>query len=279
MSLARLSLPSLSVRRGAIIGVGSGTTPINPLVTAWRAAAVDAGGGVSDARLLPASNLVDTLQAAAINLDALWLLAVDDPAFPQSALIDLIALIESAPSGSPIFSTAGITGNGTTAVIDTNLAPADCTHFTLNSGMFGCYVRTSRGDGSYIDMGTNETGDVSELVPRWSDGNNYANLNGGFDGGAPGPADVKGLWIVNRIDATSVEVWQNDVLLRTVTHTATGLEPSHFNILAGKNSDGSSLAAATHDQISAAYVGALSAPQVPIFAAAMTTFLTAVGSI
>ena len=102
-------------------------------------------------------------------LDALYVFDA-----PSTTIADTNIISSSFPAvlhNSPTFTAnVGYTGNGSNAVIDTQLAPsAGGTNYSLDAGSIGVYILTSRAttSGLIFDLATNFGSDLSAYLDRW----------------------------------------------------------------------------------------------------------------
>jgi hypothetical protein len=132
-------------------------------------------------------------------------------------------------SGTSTFTSAGVTGNGTTGYMDTGYNPA--TSGALNSSHLSVYSRTigSQNDSGEIGSGTTiyqqitirDTGDDATVALN-ANVNYVANM------------DSHGFYIASRVNSSQVKLYKNNSLLGTVSRISSSL-PNRNIFVGGVN--------------------------------------------
>ena len=156
-------------------------------------------------------------------LDYFFLFAQDQQANARISLVNSGSFVVTEHN-SPVWTTnLGYTGNGTNIYLSTNYTDSSSSvNYTLNSGMYGCYLRNVVGAGAKVNMGayngttgtllaTNLTGGVIEGL---------INNNSSFSAGAVG---TQGLFSVVRTGSTTTNIYKNGTSVATNAGAATAL--------------------------------------------------------
>jgi hypothetical protein len=131
------------------------------------------------------------------------------------------------------FASTGVTGNGTSAYMDTGLVPNG--NLSQNDTHAGIYSRTNSKTRDEIEMGV---GSANFYFSTYYAGGPGAISNihtTGFGGGAS-QANSLGLFLSQRTTSTNTNIYQNNTLIRT--NTQASVTPSSSNIILGGNSAG-----------------------------------------
>ncbi|CAB4165299.1 hypothetical protein UFOVP833_45 [uncultured Caudovirales phage] len=254
----------------------------DPIVLAWNAAVIAAGGSVSGARLRIWSTMWAGIRADGD-------LALIDYALPlcgedsQSSLIDFIGLRTATAVNSPTFTASqGYAGNGTTSYVNSGFNPSTMgTAYTLNSSFLMIYDRTARTDNAAVNnFGSVNAGATSATVlfPR------YLTLSGAAINEISGlatatsPANAKARWWGSRTTSTLTTLYQNTTSFVSSNSTTTVSIPSLNLFIGGRNNNGS-LALATTDQHAFAMAGGgLSSAQQGRLDGRVATAMAAIGA-
>lgn len=252
----------------------------DPAATTFFAAVDSAGGTIPDAERAAYNNMFIGLRESGL-LEVLDRLGVFATSSVQASLIDLIDPTKVVtPVADPVWvANQGYTSAGAGSCLDIDETPTDMTNWAQTSAMFGCAIRNNRtADQTGIVMGTIEAAGSSELVPKWSDGNCYCNLNSDGDSGDPGPTSVKGYWVVSRVEEAGFTVTLNDSIIRSVVDGTSGVATSDLYVLAGRNGSGDPIFNSP-DQVAMYYMGGgLTAPQISSLTAILDAYMAAVAA-
>lgn len=257
----------------------------NAETLAWRAAVIADGGSVSNQRLLIVDKLIFTLKGAGVwtKLDRLWLYAAENS---QSAGRDIKAAAAFASvNGSPTFTTnRGYTGTNasTTVFIDSGFNPSTAGgQYTQNLAHISAWIvdnAASSGVGGFAiglqDIATT----VSNIIPKFTDGNSYYRCNDA----APGSAGVanatsNAFFVASRTTNTQKDGYKNSADAGEGTANSAALTNGNFYILA-RNSVGTGANGGDGHQNAAVSIGGgLTSTDVTNFYNAMLTYMQAVG--
>jgi len=123
----------------------------------------------------------------------------------------------------------GFTGNGSNAHINLNWNPSvDGVNYQRDSASYGCYART---DIDSIVMGAADAGVANGSLFGIA-GANYASRINAASAEVVAYADPKGMFIVNRDDATDNDVYRNKIRVIDGSTASTGLTSKDFYALA-----------------------------------------------
>ena len=231
------------------------------------------------------ATLIDGLEADGLwaKLDALWMFAAD---ITGNAVVNLKSSSFTASLvNSPTFTAdEGYTGNGSTSYVSSTYTPSTAGgNYTQNSAAFGVYIRTDRATGSaFNDMGVQTTAGgskVSDLIPRWTDGNCYYTLNAATGGAFvnTGANSVRGFRALSRVGSTLATPYKNGTAVEAGdAATSSGLPAVAFYIGA-KNNAGTAANFST-DQIAASFIaGGLDATENSNLASRINAYMTSLG--
>lgn len=130
------------------------------------------------------------------------------------------------------FASTGVTPNGTSTYIDTNLLPS--TQLSLNSSHLSYYSRTLS-NATEVEIGNNSNQGGSLIEIRTS-GVTYYRINSGGSYISYNDGDSKAFYIANRTASNVINGWRNSTKVATGTVSSSGL--STFNIYIGAWNDG-----------------------------------------
>jgi len=214
-------------------------------------------------------------------LDLLYIFATNTS---TTALLNLVSTsFTAANTGALTFTTdQGFTGTGVVGgFIDTNWVPStNAVQYTLNGGMTGVYIRTSRVTANNMTgYGCNNVAGTSYSYFRGrnASGNIEAGLNDGTFGGFAN-ANVQGSWVMNRTSSSNIDIFKNagSTLLGNITATSVALPDRNMQVFQLGNGAGQG---PTTDQQAAFWAGGgFSAADVSSFQARVNAYMTAVGA-
>jgi hypothetical protein len=125
------------------------------------------------------------------------------------------------------FASTGVTGNGTSAYMDTNLQPS--TQLTLNSSHLSFYSRTLS-NGVEVEMGSEGAGNGSLIEIRTA-GVTYYRVNSGGTYISTSDSDSRAFYMANRTASNLIDGWRNST--KVVTGTVNSGALSTENIYVG----------------------------------------------
>lgn len=175
------------------------------------------------------NTLVQTLTDASIweKLDLFYVLANDAS---DNALINWIdpGTFDCTKTNEPTSFVAyeGYTGNGSDFLLDTNYDPASGTNMSLNSTAIGLYCRTDS-DALTYELGA-DTGSHQFIVTNYG-GNAYGRVNCESNVTAV-VSDSLGLYIANRPDSSTQEIFKNYSLLQSDSDAVASLPTDDLKI-------------------------------------------------
>jgi hypothetical protein len=148
-------------------------------------------------------------------------------------------------NGGVTYSSLGITGNGITGYMNTQLIPDN--ELSLNNTHL-CFYSRSDSAGNFISMGTNDNAITAlplfKTNPR-SSSNNFENLQYSYQAGQilnVSNATSQGFYLISRISSTSNKSYKNNSLVGTSTTLQNQTRISQFSIsLMGSNNNGTTL--------------------------------------
>lgn len=201
---------------------------------ASAAAYFAANTGLTDATIKAAVNqLYIDLKAASLytKFKGLWLLHLGSQSLCKWNLINPVdsdGAYRLTYSGGLTFASGGVTGNGSTNVINTHLAAS--VEFTVSSGCIGTYNRTNVAGGYCLSASDASTAKEIALISRYSDSRYYANY--GKDGSYISVAntDSRGLFCVNRNGTTNTEQYKNGSSVNAAAQASPALSSQAFYI-------------------------------------------------
>jgi len=253
----------------------------DPIVTAWSAAVVSAGGAPSAARLAIWSTMWAGIRADGdlSSFDSLWGFCGEDT---QSALIDFIGLRTATAVNSPTFTAnQGYAGNGTTSYINSTWNPV--THgvaYTQNSAGIILYDRTARTDAANVvncgiyDLATKIAGlgprQISNAVAGINN-NPAANLSVSQD-------NASGIWIASRTGANQLDFYRAAASIASSGASASTALLSLPMFVGGLNSAGVFSLGTTDQHSMFGTTGGLSSAAVARINPRLQTALTAIGA-
>jgi len=128
------------------------------------------------------------------------------------------------------FASTGVTPNGTSAYMDTNLSPSAT--LTQNSTHISFYSRTNVARAS-IDFNSNiGTSPCITLLAKWNDNTSYYGVNGAEVAGGS-PATSLGLYIASRTASNSQKLYKNNVIQNTSSSASTGIPTANLTLAKG----------------------------------------------
>jgi hypothetical protein len=139
------------------------------------------------------------------------------------------------------FASTGVTPNGTSAYMDTNLVPN--TSLTLNNTHLCVYSRTNVSGATLVDIGTNDN--ATTFIPLFklylrTVSNSFDSLQYSFAGGqtlSVSNSDSRGLFVSSRISSTSHKTYINGTLLGTNTTTQNQTTISKWSLYLGASNN------------------------------------------
>jgi hypothetical protein len=250
---------------------------LDPATTAWVGAVVAAGGTVSGGRQTTVNNLIVGLKADGVwaKLDRLWIYAAENT---QSALIDLVALVEAISISVTFTANRGYAGNGTSQYIRTLFnAATQGINYTRNAAHIAAWDNTSRASAPVMITGVDDGfGVITNLLPFSSNGI-VASINGA--GGQSDPTSTsQGFFIGQRNDGGETEYFYNGVSKGTTASAFSYPVVSQpFYVCASNTSTGDPVSFMT-DQISmVSYGGKFTSTETLAYYNRLRTYMTAVG--
>lgn len=214
-------------------------------------------------------------------LDLLYIFATNTS---TTALLNLVSTSFTANNTGALTFTAdqGFTGTGIAGgFIDTNWTPStNAVQYTLNGGMTGAYIRTSRVTANNMTAyGCNNVAGTSfsYFRGRNASGNTEGDLNSAAFGGTAN-ANVQGSWILNRTASNNIALFKNagSTPLANISATSVALPDRSMQVFQLGNGTGQG---PTTDQQAAFWAGGgFSAADVSSFQARINAYMTAVGA-
>lgn len=130
------------------------------------------------------------------------------------------------------FASTGVTGNGTSAYMDTGLNQA--TYLTQTNGEIGAYLRTDIA-GTYVDMGSYHAGSDYSLITKLGDNNFYGriatvDINSNYQ-----PPTTLGLFAIRANGLNSAKFSRNGIIQATKATTTFAIESLSIGIGAAIN--------------------------------------------
>lgn len=130
--------------------------------------------------------------------------------------------------GSITHNSNGITGDGSTGYGDTHIVPS--TSLSLNNTCIGVYVRNNTGTGYDIGGSNPNNSCKLYLIPRFTDDTFLGGVNQTTNTTFASTVST-GLWLENRINASSFSITQNNVLLTYSNVSSTCISDQSIYIL------------------------------------------------
>ena len=211
-------------------------------------------------------------------LDALYVFCTADAA---TALLNLCSSSFNATNNSATFTAdQGFAGTSasTTVYIDSGFNPSTAGgHYTQNACHAGVWVNADVGGQVDIALGISGSGSLTDLYPKYTDGNTYARIQDGTGSGGVAVASAAGHLIAVRTASNSQKIYKNaSDLGLTPSDTSGALLNKNIYILAENGPAGA--ANGYPGQLSVAHFGgALTATDVTNLNSRLGTFRTAVG--
>jgi hypothetical protein len=126
------------------------------------------------------------------------------------------------------FASTGVTGNGTSAYMDTNLSPSAT--LTQNSTHISFYSRTNVARTAMdVNSGTTIT---LRLISKWSDNTSYYGVNGAEVAGGT-TATTLGLFVASRTASNAQKLYKNNSVQNSSNSVSTGLPITNVYLGAG----------------------------------------------
>lgn len=144
--------------------------------------------------------------------------------------VDTDAAYRSTFSGTITHGSGGITSDGTSGYVNTNITPA----VLGGTGTFGTYVRTNNATGLY-EIGILDAGKYSSIISRYSGDFVFAGNLSTENEIASAYTDSRGFWIITRTTSNSFRVDKNASALATKTEAATAQSTLSFYELSLNN--------------------------------------------
>jgi hypothetical protein len=167
------------------------------------------------------------------------------------------------------FASTGVTGNGTSAYMNTNLNPS--TNLTLNSSHLSFYSRTNS-NGTEVEMGS-ETAPNGSVLEIRTVGVTYYKVNSGATYITYTDSDSRGFYLANRTASNVINGWKNSTKVATGTTSSSSL--SSANIFLGSLSQSGTPIYFTTKQCALASIGdGLNDTQASDFYTAVQAFQT-----
>jgi len=259
---------------------GGGAPNYDPIVVAWRAAVISAGGTVSAVRLRIWSDMWAGIRADGdlSSFDSLWGFCGEDT---QSALIDFIGLRTATAVNSPTFTAnQGYAGNGTTSYINSTWNPV--THgvaYTQNSAGIILYDRTARTDSAnYTGAGIYDGTNVAGLSPRFGGAPSGGVNNNAANNVAGTAANASGIWIASRTGANQLDFYRAAASIASSGASASTAPLNLSMFVGGLNLSGVMTLPSTDQNGMFGTTGGLSAAAVTRINLRLQTALTAIGA-
>jgi hypothetical protein len=128
------------------------------------------------------------------------------------------------------FASTGVTPNGTSAYMDTNISPSAT--LSQNSTHISFYSRTNVARAS-IDFNSNVgASPCITLLAKWSDNTSYYGVNSAEVGGGS-PATSLGLYIASRTGANNLKLYKNNTIQNTSGAASTGIPTANLTLAKG----------------------------------------------
>ena len=255
-----------------------GGAPVHsPQALAYLARTVGGNEGGNGTNI---ANLIDGLVSDGVwaKLDALYVLAQQNQTDAQLNLIGTsYSLVQSPgrlgvqPRDVAFTSYVGFgpfVGVNLNTGFDPTSAPSP--HYTQNNASYGFWAYAVSGSDAYPLMGQS-THDETAIYNNFGDGNFYGRLNG-VSGGVPSTI-TKGVFAVDRPDASNVYPYQNGVSAGAIAFASVAMGPNSFKVGGAPSAPSGS-----SQTLSAAFIGASlgSAGQLALYNR-LRTYMTAVG--
>ena len=187
------------------------TSGIDPDVQAFFSRVTAAGGTLTATEQTAVNTLVSALKSAGV-----WtLMKAIYPMVGASAAACAQNLKSSSFigtfTGGWTFTSAGVTGNGTSAYMGTSIIPS--VDLELNSGHLSIYSRTNVEDSSSDLSSESNSGTNQQILLSRYTGLGFVASYGGYLGAASQVAntDSRGLFVTNRNSSTNVTAFKNSV--------------------------------------------------------------------
>jgi hypothetical protein len=186
----------------------------------------------ADARKLLLHTAIIADKAAigfATKYDAMWLLAAHGN---DSALLNIIQdAYNITLVNTPDFVTdRGYTGNASDEALNTNYNPStQGVLYTQNAASIGIYIRTHTA-GLIQDFSAERYATYGVWMMSDYGNQNYYGINDG-DYGTPACTDVRGMWILTRIDSTHVILYHDGVVFDTRSSTSEAVSNAVLHIM------------------------------------------------
>jgi hypothetical protein len=132
------------------------------------------------------------------------------------------------------FASTGVTPNGTSAYMDTFLAPSG--NISQNDGHASIYSRTNNLTGTQIDLGCGNSGGANTdfyLSAYYSTFGAISNINGSSFALGSSNITALGFFISQRTNVVNTEIYQNNNLIKT--HATPSDPPTSVSINLGRN--------------------------------------------
>ena len=253
----------------------------DPIVTAWNAAVISAGGAPTAARLRIWSDMWAGIRADGdlSSFDSLWGFCGEDT---QSALIDFVGLRTASAVNSPTFTASqGYAGNGTTSYVNTTWNPATMgVAYTQNSAGIILYDRTARTDAANMvncgiyDAATKTAG----VSPRQLSNAGAGVNNNPATNLSIAQNNASGIWIASRTGANQLDFYRNGSSIASSGASASTALLSLPMFVGGINFSGSVTLATTDQHGMFGTTGGLTSAAVTRINARLQTALTAIGA-
>src|SRR6056300_214276 len=143
-------------------------------------------------------------------------------------------------NGGVTYSSLGVTGNGTSGYMDTQLIPDN--ELTLNDTHLCAYIRDNS-QGNFYDLGTNDNATIFRPLFKFNvrtNSNNWESLQYSFDSSqilnTPN-TDSRGFYLASRISSTSFKNYKNNSLVgtRTNANNQSRISKWSVNLMASNN--------------------------------------------
>lgn len=250
-------------------------SPFTPAAQDFFDAVAGAGGTISGPRKIIYNNFF-------IAIDGLPLSRVGIFGPAENTITANIDLVYPAKSVLPVLAPTwtanqGYLSAGAGSYLNIQEAFSEMTELSLNSTMFGAVCFADRAATNAIFMGTPENGnDQSELLQKFGDGDCYCAINSEADGNNA-PANIRGIWVVNRVASNQFTIRLNDTLVVTAGEPSTAVPTGDMFLLIGRNGAGNPILPSP-DTMCAYYIGGgLTAPQITQLTTALNDLFVAVG--
>ncbi len=197
---------------------------VNPEMISWLYQVYWNGGTVSPGRMALVDALIGGLKQDGLwdKLDRLWLFAAENTA---QAFVDIRSTNGCTVTNSPVFTVdrGYQKTSNTSSYIDLNFSMnyTPPINHSQNSACVFAWSNTSGMDGGPLIGLVSSI--ATRLFPQFTDGNAYYNMNNiGTSGGEAGLGDGTGLWLANRSNSTSTQLYRNGSLVSITTATSDG---------------------------------------------------------